>query len=134
MAVELIISRNIDNNHVQIDAKRTRTGTHHYSVPKEQTDIFCTSYKNFDKKRNRISDIAFFGSVIIGSITASLLTKNLSNTARTIAMIGSALGLGYIGDYIAKKSFNKKHQTMLANFNAQEIDFKSSPKVADLIK
>ena len=134
MAVELNVTRNIDDKYVQIDAKRTRTGTHYYSVPKEQADVFCTSYKNFDKKRNRISDIAFFGSVIIGSIAASLLTKNLSNVQRTITMIGSALGLGYIGDYFAKKSLDKKQEAMLASFGVQEIDLKSSPKVTDLIK
>lgn len=134
MAVELSVTKNIDDKYVQVEAKRARAGASYYRVPKEKADEFCAYYKKFDKKNNRISDLSFFSSVIIGSLAANFLTRNWANIPRTITTVSTALGFGYISDIIAKKSLSKQQQEILANFNAQEINLESAPKIADLIK
>lgn len=134
MAVSLNVSRNIDDKYVQVDVKRTRTGSHYYKVPKENVDEFCTNYKKQNKKKNIASDITFFGSVMLGCFAASLLTKNLNKIPQTIAMLASGLGAGYLADFAVKKAYKTKDEKMLAQFNAQEIDFKATPKVTDIIK
>lgn len=134
MAVDLKVSKKIDDNNVQVDAKRTRTGTHYYKVPTQNVDEFCASYKKFNKKKNLTSDLSFFGSVFLGCAVSSVLTSTLKDAPRTIIMVVSGLGLGYLSDLIVKKSFDKKQHKMFSDLNAQEILLKDTPKVADLIK
>ena len=134
MAIEVQISKNIDNNYVQVDTKSTRTGIHHYKVPNENSDEFCASYKKLDKKRKVRSDFAFFGAVIIGSAIANILTKNYGKAINTIAMIGSGLGVGFLTDIASRKIFDKKQDKLLAQFKAQEIELNQGPKISDLIK
>ncbi len=136
MSVEVKVVKFIDKNNVQVDVKGARAGAHSYKVPTENSDEFCANYKKFNKRRNFFSDLAFVSSVFTGSFIGKMLTDNDNATKnRTVtAMIAGGIGLGIIADLITKVISNKKQAKIITKFNAQEIEYKKSQTVSDLIK
>lgn len=125
MSLKFDVVKNLDNNRVQVDAKR-KVGnqylTESFSIPQEKADEFISAYGKKDKKTGIISSIV--GGIIgigCGILTGKLVAKSFSPIMRVVSvacgtvvgLYGSMFGVGAI----TSKSVHKLYDS----FDAQPL-------------
>lgn len=121
MAVDLKISRKLDNNYVQVDVSSKNMQTKYYRVPQNKADSFCANYKKNDKSMNFKSNAAFIGAAFAGCIGASFLTKNLKSAAKFAIGIVSGVVCGTAATYGMAGAMEKSYKNLLATHGAEQI-------------
>lgn len=122
MAIQAVVSKNIDQNYVQIDVKDKVVPTRHFKVPNLKADEFCSNYKKLDKKNNIISTLSLMGGAMLGGIALYPLWSKLNGKFARIlcGTVGSLTGAG-IAIYCNVKHAVKKENELIQKHGATEI-------------
>ena len=125
MSVEATVSKQLDNNFVQVDITSKNANPKYYKVPAKTADSFMKTYKKQEQKSLMISNVSFALSCVTGCFLTNALTKKFIksafakytvNTLGGIALsIATMLGVGNM--------LSSQKQNMLQKHGAQEISY-----------
>lgn len=133
MAVQAVVSKKLDNNRVVVDVKSKRAPLVQYSVPESKADEFCNSYVVKEKKENLISNLSFFGAVVLACTLITPFIKKIENGASRMTLAIVAGILAAVGsNFLAVSAMLPKHQKFLNEFDAKLVD-KPTKTVNDII-
>ena len=133
MAVEINITRKLDNNHVQVEVNSKNIPTRYFKVESQKADEFCKAYKKYDKEQNIWSPIRVLTPVVLVTSIANHLTRNLNKAGQWGAAIGSGILAAAGAIRLNTKLLMKKEDNMLKQYNASEFD-KDEQKLSFLKK
>ena len=122
MAIQAVVSRNIDQNHKQVEVKDKNVPTRYFKVPNANVDKFCSDYKKLDRKNNIISTISLMGAAMLGGAALYPLWSKLNGKfARVLCgTVGSLTGAG-IAIYCNVKHAVKKEKELSQKHGVSEI-------------
>lgn len=135
MAITTSITRNLDNNYVQVEVNSPRATTTFYKVPKNKADEFCTQYKKLEKKNTKTYNIAFFSSIGAVCLLMSILTKRFESTMpKLLLSIVGGIFAGYTADSAVRTYLLPKQEKFLKSFDAKEIFYEDKKSPLNQIK
>ena len=135
MAITTSITRNLDNNYVQVEVNSPRATTTFYKVPKDKADEFCTQYKKLEKKNTKTYNIAFFSSIGAVCLLMSMLTKRFeSKTPKLLLNIAGGLFAGYTTDSAVRAYLIPKQDKFIKSFGAEEIFYDNKKPILNQTK
>ncbi|GEM_PF-1722043 len=128
MAITSAVTRNLDNNCVQVEIKSPNQGTRYYKVPKDKADSFQKEYVQNSKKMYRLSSILNFSAVLAAVAITLGITRNVANkVVKYGTSIIAGLGASVLATTSSEKTAVKNHKNFLQSYNAEEIHYDKDP-------
>ncbi len=126
MGIDTKITRQLDNNYVQVDVTSKKTEPRYFKVPAQKADSFAKNYKKTDKRISYLTNTAFVVSTFAGCIGANMLTKNMANkTLKFVLCTAAGIG-GAIASIFATSSYIESQQDkLMKTHQAKEIYYKA---------
>ncbi len=121
MAASAKVSKQLDNNYVQIDITSKNMKPKYYKVPVKKADYFVNEYKKQSKNISIVTNTVFVGSILAGVLATSFFTKKLGTLSKFfLNSVGGVIGAA-IGTYGTTKYTENQQNKLLKDTNAQEI-------------
>lgn len=124
MAITSSVTKNLDNNYVQVEIQSKNRETMYYKVPENKADSFQKEYKKNSKKMPWINTGLTLGAIILAVFPMSLLTQKIEQKSLRMA-IGVIAGIiGGVGSmYLGTEIESKSHKNLLKKYNAEKINY-----------
>ena len=125
MSITTTISKPLEPGYVQVDSKEKNGYTRYYKVPQTNAKVFSNELKVQDKKMNRYTNAAIFGTMFACVLGVSCLTKKMkSKLQQLLIQMGTAVAsmtAVSLGMYSCEE---KEHDKLLLKHHAKEIFYK----------
>lgn len=124
MAVDINITKKLDNNFVQVEVESKNVPKRFFKVPESKVDEFCKSYKEYNKKQSFLSSLRVATPAVLACAITNQLTQKLGTMTRWASSIGVGI-LTLIGStYLNTKHVINKEDELLQKYEAIEFDDK----------
>ena len=133
MTIKINISKNLNNNFVQVDVETKNTPKRSFKVPEANADKFCNAYKQYNKEETIFSSIRVMAPILLVTGLSNYFGKNLGNTWRWLLGLGSGIITSIGAVYLNTNILLKKEAKLLNQYNAEEI-FQKTAKLDFLEK
>lgn len=127
MGVNAEITRQLENNTVQVDITSKKARTRYFQVPKQKAAAFADKYKKQDKQITYFTNTVFFASVLGGVLLSSALTRKIVKSKAMQFILGSMGGIGGgIASVFASGNYiDNKQKNLLKEYQAKEIFYEA---------
>ncbi len=116
------ITRDLNNNCVEVEVSSKRTAPIYYKVPKAEADSFCKSYKKYVESSDLKANLMFGGGILLCSAGAMWLTRNLSKIIKLTSGVVAGGLAGFGATKYVMHTATKKHDALMKKYNAETID------------
>lgn len=124
MAVDVNITKKLDNNYVQVEVESKHVPKRYFKVPETKADEFCKSYNEFNKKQSFLSSLRVATPAVLTCAITNQFAQKLGSMTRWVASIGVGI-LTLMGTtYLNTNHVIKKEDELLKKYDATEFDYK----------
>lgn len=121
MAVEVKITKQLNEDFVQVESYDKNRKPRYFQVPIQTADRFCHQLKETENKTNIRNNIVFAASAIGGCGLGNIIMLKQKPIIRTITAVVTGILAGFVTNNICLNKTNTEIRNVLRNNRAVDI-------------
>lgn len=121
MSADVKITKQLDNNHVQIDITGKNVQPRYYKVPNNKADYFVKTYEKQSKNISTLSFIALITASLAGVLAVRPFTKKLDSLPKFLLNTTGGIAGAVLGSLGVAQYMENSQDKLMETSNAQEI-------------